>query len=60
LELARGYAGRSGKTGRAAASQRLREYEQLIPTKGNELTKEEVERNKGYIRALGDVRKVFG
>ncbi|HEY7022020.1 MAG TPA: hypothetical protein VH349_12950, partial [Ktedonobacterales bacterium] len=59
-EVAHGYSGRAGKTGRAAAGQRLREYEQLIPTKGNELTKEEVERNKGYIRALGDVRKVLG
>ena len=34
--------------------------EQIIPTKGNELTKEEVERNKGYIRALGEARKILG
>ena len=60
VEVARGYSGRAGKAGRAAAGQRLREYEQLIPTKGNDLTKEEVERNKGYIRALGDARKVLG
>jgi tetratricopeptide (TPR) repeat protein len=60
VEVARGYAGRAGKAGRAAAGQRLREYEQLIPTKGNELTKEEVERNKGYIRALGEARKILG
>jgi tetratricopeptide (TPR) repeat protein len=59
LELAQSYAGRAGKTGRSAASQRLREYEQLIPTKGNELTKVEIERNKGYIRALGEARKVL-
>jgi hypothetical protein len=59
-EVARDYAGLVGKAGRAAAGQRLREYEQLIPTKGNELTKEEVERNKGYIRALGEARKILG
>jgi hypothetical protein len=60
VEVARGYSGRAGKAGRAAAGQRLREYEQLIPTRGNDLTKEEVERNKGYIRALGEARKILG
>ena len=60
LELTHGYAGRAGKAGRSAAGQRLREYEQLIPTKGNELTKEEIERNKGYIRTLGDARRALG
>jgi hypothetical protein len=51
------YAGYAGREGRAAAGQRLREYEQSLPTRGQDLTKEEIERNKAIAHVVSDARK---
>jgi tetratricopeptide (TPR) repeat protein len=59
LELARSYAERADRAGRAAASQRLRELEQAVPLRGAELTKEQIERNKAIARILADARKAI-
>ncbi|MBF6592394.1 MAG: tetratricopeptide repeat protein, partial [Ktedonobacterales bacterium] len=60
LELAQAYGGRASQTGRARALQQLREFEQALPTKGADLTKEEVERNKVTGKILADARKALG
>lgn len=59
LELARHYAGRSDRAGHAAAGQRLKEYEQSIPTRGADLTKEQIEQNKAIARILSDARQAL-
>lgn len=59
MELAQHYAGRSDKAGRAAAGQRLKDYEQSIPTRGADLTKEQIDQNKTIVRVLSDARQVL-
>lgn len=59
LELTHHYAGRSDRAGRAAAGQRLKEYEQSIPTRGADLTKEQIEQNKAIARILSDARQAL-
>src|SRR5262249_52281080 len=59
LALARAYAERADRAGRARAVQRLREYEQQLPLRGADLTKEQIEQNKAIARILADARKVL-
>ncbi|HST87532.1 MAG TPA: hypothetical protein VLJ14_04070, partial [Ktedonobacterales bacterium] len=58
-EIAASYAGQAARPGRAAAGQRLREIERAIPTRGADLTKEQIERNKAIQRILADARKAL-
>ncbi|MGZ3676441.1 MAG: hypothetical protein ACXVCO_19230, partial [Ktedonobacterales bacterium] len=58
-EVAQHYAGRSDRAGRAAAGQRLKEYEQSIPIRGADLTKEQIEQNKTIARILSDARQAL-
>ncbi|HUY75856.1 MAG TPA: hypothetical protein VMV29_03745, partial [Ktedonobacterales bacterium] len=59
LTVARAYAGRAGKAGRAAASQRLREYDHALPRQGASLAADEATRNKAIARILADARKAL-
>ena len=58
-QLALRYKEQAGKSGRAAAVQRLREYEQAITIRGADLSKEDVERNKATAAVLASLRKVL-
>jgi tetratricopeptide (TPR) repeat protein len=55
-----GYAGHADREGRARAAQRLREFEQALPTRGADLTREDIERNKAIAKILGEARKTLG
>ncbi|HLY29646.1 MAG TPA: hypothetical protein VKQ36_01335, partial [Ktedonobacterales bacterium] len=59
-ELARDYGGRAGKAGRAALTQRLREYEQTLKATDADVPEEEAHRNKTTAQALAAIRKVIG
>ena len=57
--LARWFAGSAYREGVDRAIQRLREYEQQIPIRGADLTKEQIERNKEVVRLVQEARKVL-
>lgn len=58
-EVAARYAELAGRAGLAAATQRLREYEQALPTRGADLTKEQIEQAKVTGRILSDARQAL-
>jgi hypothetical protein len=57
--LASDYANRASREGAARAGQRLREFEQSLPTRGADLTKEDIERNKATAKVLAEARKAL-
>ena len=59
LALAGRYGERAGREGRAEAAQKLREFEQRLPIKGPDLTREEIDRNKSIGRILAHARKAL-
>ena len=58
-EIARAYATNAARAGLALAAQRLREYEQDLPTRGSDLTKEQIEQNKAIGHVLAEARKAL-
>jgi tetratricopeptide (TPR) repeat protein len=58
-QLALRYKRLSTKVGRAAAVQRLSEYEQAITVRGAGLSKEDIERNRATAALLSSVRKTL-
>jgi tetratricopeptide (TPR) repeat protein len=58
-QLALGYKKLSTRVGRAAAVQRLSEYEQAITVRGADLSKEDIERNRATAALLSSVRKTL-
>lgn len=59
LEVAHRYAELADRSGLAVAAQRLREYEQSLPTRGADLTKEQIEQAKVTGRILADTRQAL-
>ena len=57
--LATQYRSLADTDGRAAAAQRLREYEQAIPQRSSDLTKEELQRNRKIVQLLESARKTL-
>jgi tetratricopeptide (TPR) repeat protein len=59
-QLATSYAGLAGSTGRAVVARRLREDESGLPVRGEQLSEDDILRNRAAARLLAGARAIVG